>query len=123
MAFARPLGTLGVRLVDITGADLTIDYVARLRTGLSDAALDAVLDVLDGIERRWVSALPTSMQGAYDHRARRAVIPDTDFRTHWPLGSGNDLNGDSSPLSRVPGAVRAYFASRKAPVWWSQRDS
>ena len=52
MTFAQPLETVGLRLVDITGADVAIDYVARLRTGLSDEMRDAVLDVLDCLERQ-----------------------------------------------------------------------
>ncbi len=47
MRFSQPLESVGIRVVDITGAEFVIDYVARLRTGLSNQLRDAILDTLD----------------------------------------------------------------------------
>ncbi|MBR1829005.1 MAG: hypothetical protein IJ781_05780, partial [Atopobiaceae bacterium] len=51
MRFSRPLESVGIQVLDITGADMAIDYVARLRTGLSDQLRDAILDRLDDIAK------------------------------------------------------------------------
>jgi hypothetical protein len=51
MRFSRPLESVGIQVLDITEADMAIDYVARLRTGLSDQLRDAILDRLDDIAK------------------------------------------------------------------------